>query len=103
AQRPRWHTDRCSGSDTICNSPDLLLARYCPLCGFHAPPHGFAFEKSPLVKMRLTRERYPHSYKECFCNSPDLPLARYFSLCGIHAPPHGFAFDETQAYQNPSY
>ncbi|MED6140079.1 hypothetical protein PIB30_089752 [Stylosanthes scabra] len=75
AQRPHWHTDPGSGSDTICNSPDLLLARYCPLCGFHAPPHGFAFDKSkddsqsppsPLIKTRLSRERYPHSYKEYF-------------------------------------
>ncbi|MED6213368.1 hypothetical protein PIB30_092463, partial [Stylosanthes scabra] len=37
---------RGSGSDTICNSPNLLLVRYCPLCGFHAPPNGFAFGKS---------------------------------------------------------
>ncbi|MED6226889.1 hypothetical protein PIB30_108180, partial [Stylosanthes scabra] len=75
AQRPRWHTDPGSGSDTICNSPNLSLARYCPLCGFYAPPHSFAFDKSrndsqssprPLVKMRLTREKYPHPYKECF-------------------------------------
>ncbi|MED6164136.1 hypothetical protein PIB30_086788 [Stylosanthes scabra] len=75
AQRPRWHTDPGSGSDTIWNSPELPLARYCPFCGFHAPPHSFAFDKSkddsqssptPLVKTRLTRERYPHPYKECF-------------------------------------
>ncbi|MED6211848.1 hypothetical protein PIB30_077496 [Stylosanthes scabra] len=45
-QSPRWHTDPGSGSDTICNSPDLPLARYCPLCGFHAPPRGFTFDKS---------------------------------------------------------
>ncbi|MED6124399.1 hypothetical protein PIB30_058577 [Stylosanthes scabra] len=66
AQRPRWHTDPSSGSDTICNSPDLSLARYCPFCGLHAPRHGFAFVKSmgdsqsppsPLVKTRLTKER----------------------------------------------
>ncbi|MED6174884.1 hypothetical protein PIB30_073185 [Stylosanthes scabra] len=46
AQRPRWHTGPGSSSDTICNSPDLPLARYCPLCGFHAPPHSFVFDKS---------------------------------------------------------
>ncbi|MED6160519.1 hypothetical protein PIB30_052120, partial [Stylosanthes scabra] len=46
AQRPRWHTNPGSGSDTICNSPNLPLARYCPLCGFHAPPHGFAFDET---------------------------------------------------------
>ncbi|MED6139307.1 hypothetical protein PIB30_082581 [Stylosanthes scabra] len=49
-----------------CNNPDLPLARYCPLCGFYAPPHDFAFDKSrddsqssarPLVKTRLIRER----------------------------------------------
>ncbi|MED6176508.1 hypothetical protein PIB30_088879, partial [Stylosanthes scabra] len=59
--------------------PDLPQSRYCSLCGFHAPPHGFTFDKSmddsqslprPLVKMRLTRERYPHPYKECFVPSP---------------------------------
>ncbi|MED6174285.1 hypothetical protein PIB30_067732 [Stylosanthes scabra] len=46
AQRPRWHTDPGSGSDTICNNPDLPLARYCPLCGFHAPPNDFAFDEA---------------------------------------------------------
>ncbi|MED6200513.1 hypothetical protein PIB30_085874 [Stylosanthes scabra] len=65
--------------DEVHESPDLPLARYCPLCEFHAPPHRFAFDKSrddsqspprPLVKTRLTRERYPHPYKECFVPSP---------------------------------
>ncbi|MED6167749.1 hypothetical protein PIB30_005716 [Stylosanthes scabra] len=42
AQRPRWHIDPGSGSDTICNSPDHLLARYCPL--WHTRPHDFAFD-----------------------------------------------------------
>ncbi|MED6163833.1 hypothetical protein PIB30_083876 [Stylosanthes scabra] len=69
-----------------CNSPDLPLARYCPLCGFHAPSYGFVFDKSrddsqsplrPLVKMRLTRENYPYSYKECF-----VPLS---NRCGTYS------------------
>ncbi|MED6220553.1 hypothetical protein PIB30_045932 [Stylosanthes scabra] len=42
AQRLRWHIDLGSGSDTICNSPDHPLARYCPL--WHKLPHGFAFD-----------------------------------------------------------
>ncbi|MED6197006.1 hypothetical protein PIB30_052704 [Stylosanthes scabra] len=107
AQRPRWHTDPGSASDAICNSPNLSLARYCLFCGFHAPPHDFAFGKSPLFKTRLTRERYPHSYKECFvplsnrcgtyiiCNSSNLLLVRYCPLCGFHASPHGFVFDKS--------
>ncbi|QHO58655.1 uncharacterized protein DS421_3g92480 [Arachis hypogaea] len=41
AQRPCWHIDLGSGSDTICNSPDHPLARYCPF--WHTRPHGFAF------------------------------------------------------------
>ena len=71
-QRPRWHIDPVSGSDTICNSLDHPLARYCPL--WHTRPHGFAFDdrdasRSPphsLVKTRHVRERYPHPYKACF-------------------------------------
>ncbi|MED6157876.1 hypothetical protein PIB30_027541 [Stylosanthes scabra] len=91
AQHPRWHTDPGSNSDTICNSSVLPLARYCPLCGFHAPPHGFVFDKSrddsrddsqspphPLVKTRLIRERYLHPYKECF-----VPLS---NRCGTYRP-----------------
>ncbi|KAL4305422.1 hypothetical protein AHAS_Ahas16G0076700 [Arachis hypogaea] len=66
AQRPRWHIDSGSGSDTICNSPDHPLARYCPL--WYTRPHGFAFDdrddsRNPphsLVKTRHARERYPH-------------------------------------------
>ncbi|RYQ92943.1 hypothetical protein Ahy_B09g099185 [Arachis hypogaea] len=42
ARRPRWHIDPGSGSDTICNSSDHPLARYCPL--WHTRPHGFAFD-----------------------------------------------------------
>ncbi|MED6159706.1 hypothetical protein PIB30_044631 [Stylosanthes scabra] len=32
AQRPRWHIDPDSASDTNCNSPNRPLTRYCPLC-----------------------------------------------------------------------
>ncbi|MED6185812.1 hypothetical protein PIB30_060622 [Stylosanthes scabra] len=71
AQRLRWHTGPGSSSDTIFNSPNLPIARYCLLCGFHAPPHGFAFDKSrndsqssscSLIKTRLTRERSPKPF-----------------------------------------
>ncbi|MED6160720.1 hypothetical protein PIB30_054057 [Stylosanthes scabra] len=40
--------DRDKCEKRKCNSPDLLLARYCPLCGFHAPPHGFAFDETQV-------------------------------------------------------
>ncbi|KAL4330679.1 hypothetical protein AHAS_Ahas13G0424200 [Arachis hypogaea] len=77
AQRPRWHIDPGSGFNTICNSLDHPLARYCPL--WHTKSHGFAFDdrddsRNPphsLVKTRHVRERYPHPYKACFVPLPN--------------------------------
>ncbi|MED6119719.1 hypothetical protein PIB30_014326 [Stylosanthes scabra] len=79
AQRTRWHIDPGSGSDTICNIPDLPLARNCPL--WHTRPHGFSFDdrddsRSPphsLVKRLHARERYPYPYKACFVPLHNLP------------------------------
>ncbi|MED6161735.1 hypothetical protein PIB30_063557 [Stylosanthes scabra] len=56
-----------------------VMTRYCLLCGFHAPPHGFAFDKS------MDDSQSPQAH----------PLVRYCSLCGFHAPPHDFAFDKS--------
>ncbi|MED6167748.1 hypothetical protein PIB30_005715 [Stylosanthes scabra] len=95
AQRPHWHIDPGSGSDTICNSADHPLARYCPL--WHTRPHGFAFDSSddsrspqhPLLKTRHARE------------SPDHPPARYCPFW--HTSPHGLAFEDRDNSRNPPH
>ena len=65
-QRPRCRS--VTGSDTICNCPSPLLVDIVLF--------GFPFQASPQgFKMRLLRERFLHSYKECF-----VPIS---NQCGI--------------------